>query len=145
MAKVDVTSDDLQEICTFNRLLHERNELSARIAVEESELQGLDDAEEELMLGLGDDMENPETDASEERGAEDTPSDSLATAELRVGSAFFRVPQTFVEHQLTIWRSRLNDSLETHREQRASVIRTMSELKKRLYGKFGSAINLEES
>ncbi|KAF6001300.1 hypothetical protein F1559_002740 [Cyanidiococcus yangmingshanensis] len=143
MAKVDVGASELDQICAFNRLLHERNEFSARIELEERELQGLEDAEEELLLSTGD--EDTEEGLSAAERSPNERRQPSATVEVRIGSAFFSLPEAYVEKYATKRKEEVTQSLGKLREQRAAVIRTMTQLKQTLYAKFGDAINLEES
>lgn len=144
MAKPDVEGADLDQICTFNRLLHERNEISTKIELEENELQGLEDVEEELLLSTVDE-DTEESPISEARPAEAGHRQAYRMVEIRIGGAFFALPDCYVEHYVAKRKEQMMASLAKRREERAAIIRTMTQLKQTLYSKFGDAINLEES
>ncbi|XP_022650258.1 prefoldin subunit 4-like [Varroa jacobsoni] len=118
--EVNINKEDQAQINQFARFNQRLQELENIVATKTDQIQKLQDAEEELMLG------------------EDT--DEVPYL---FGDVFISLTSDDVQARLESDKESLGKELETFKEQVSEIKSKMAELKAALYGKFGSNINLE--
>ena len=144
---VEVNWEDQQRICAFGRLTSRSHELRAMIASKEvcvlssflcvlkwfdffslfspTTQKRLEDAEEaESEIVLADDEDDP--------------------CELVLGECFVEMERSKAEETLNEMISREKDAIGKHKEELNTIESATKDLKAKLYGKFGTSINLEE-
>jgi prefoldin subunit 4 len=121
--EVRMTSADKDKINLFSRLLVQKANLSSRLATRATLRQLHDDAAEELLL-LDD--------------------DKAAEVQFNVGDAFFFEDKDAVEEAVERVRDDLTHDIDALNAEAGEVRIEIARLKKVLYAKFGSTINLEE-
>lgn len=117
---VEVKYEDQQNINVFNRLNQRMHEVEAELAAKKSLEENIDDADNELMLA--DDEE----------------------VRFVIGECFFRFGMDEGQERLSAEAVSVKAATAELDAEMESVKGKMKDLKTVLYGKFGSAINLEE-
>ncbi|KAL6074002.1 Prefoldin subunit 4 [Balamuthia mandrillaris] len=118
---VNVTWEDQQAINSFGRLNIRFHEIEDEVKKLKEEAQNLDDSTNELILA-----------------------DDDVPVRYKAGEVFVEVPKEEAEQMLEKALQENGVQMEKLEEELAAIKKTMAELKVRLYGKFGSNINLDE-
>ncbi|XP_068695796.1 prefoldin subunit 4-like [Montipora capricornis] len=117
----NITLEDQQQINTFARKSARFSELKDEIKAKKKELQNIEDASDELML-LDDDT---------------------APIPYRIGEVFIHLSSEETQDFLENAKSKLQEEIKTLESQSGEVKTILSDLKVKLYAKFGNNINLE--
>jgi len=118
---VEVTREDQTLINQFSFLNNKMHELSAELKGKQSYLDGLNDAETELMLQAGD-----------------------GQVKYQIGEVYIDLEQKEAESRLQSEQTRVKSEIESLQKRIESIKQILAEHKVKLYNKFGSNINLEE-
>jgi len=119
--EVEVTWEDQKNINAFGRLNGHMHEIEDEIVKKKEELLNLEEASNELIL-LDDDE----------------------PVRFKMGEIFVEVPKEEAEQMIERATTQASEEVDALGEKVTSIKKTLAELKVKLYGKFGSAINLEE-
>ncbi|XP_003744740.1 prefoldin subunit 4 [Galendromus occidentalis] len=118
--EVNITVEDQLQINQFARHNQNLQELEAAIKAKNEEVQKLQDAADELMLGEDEDQ-----------------------IPYKMGDVFIDLPSDEIQGRLDADKEELERQISEYKDQIAQLKARMTELKTTLYGKFGSNINLE--
>lgn len=116
----NVTFEDQQMMNEFGQLQDKLEELQVDITDLQTQVERLDDATTELMMGDG------------------------GHVSLMLGEAFISVAEDTATEYCEKRQEVLTDRLESMKETRDNIVKRQAELKKYLYGKFGNNINLDK-
>ncbi|CAM0141016.1 hypothetical protein VKS41_007731 [Umbelopsis sp. WA50703] len=119
--EVEVSWEDQQKINSFSKLNAKTDDLEEQYEKLKQEKEYLDDLSMELELA-----------------DEDEP------VRYKIGDAFVHMPLEKALERITTDSEKVSADLEDLKSQMDNVQDQMAELKKALYGKFGTSINLEK-
>eukprot|EP00979_Chaetoceros_neogracilis_P014657 scaffold4802_cov267-Chaetoceros_neogracile.AAC.42 len=120
-SNAEVRHEDQENINTFGRLNARLHDCRCELAVLKKNLEQMDDASTELMMGSGD------------------------AVMLNLGNAYFEIEEeeasAFCDDEVTKMQV-IVDKLD---EEEGGILRQQKVLKAALYGRFGKSINLEDN
>eukprot|EP00922_Rhytidocystis_sp_ex-Travisia-forbesii_P000388 GHVS01000586.1.p1 GENE.GHVS01000586.1~~GHVS01000586.1.p1 ORF type:complete len:146 (+),score=31.18 GHVS01000586.1:703-1140(+) len=132
--EVDVTASDQKTICRFSCLVQRLQELEADFQLKKEEVQGLKDAEEEVLIRTMEGLpEQPETD--------DAAPASIAF--VRYGEAFFDFGEDETMESIQQRQEKSEKEFQKMKAELETVVDQMATLKRQLYDKFGNQIQLD--
>jgi len=117
-----VRLEDQRAINTFGRLNNRMHEVEEEIKEKKAQYDQLDDAANEIILA-----------------EEDEP------IRYAFGECYFEVTKDQADELLESQKEAIEKEANVLEEELSSIQNTLGDLKKQLYGRFGSNINLEES
>jgi len=149
---VEVNWEDQQRICAFGRLTNRSHELRAMIASKEVCIYSYIIFSYWLILNLVDfslslfptKHKKKRLEDAEEAESEIVLADEDDPCELVLGECFVEMEHSEAEETLNEMISREKDAIGKHKEELNTIESAMKDLKAKLYGKFGTSINLEE-
>ena len=119
-ASIEVLREDQERINRFGQLNNKRHELADVLKAQKKLLEDLEDASNELMLADED------------------------VCKYSIGGVFVHMDSSSADDKLTEKSDEVAEEVRGLEGELGSIEGEMGDLKKLLYGKFGTAINLEE-
>ncbi|CAK4079685.1 unnamed protein product [Aphanomyces euteiches] len=118
--EVDVRKEDQEKINEFGRNNTRLAELRDELKALKSRLETLDDANTEIMMGSGENVQ------------------------LFIGESFVEVSEEYAQEYLEAQTEKVNAKVDKLNAEEAKLETRQEALKKVLYGRFGQSINLED-
>ena len=139
---VEVQFEDQKSINTFGRLNTRLHELEEELKEKASQHELLDDAANEIILA--DDDEPIRRAARGPAAPSRAPKPPRAPRRYAFGECYFEVSKDQADELLESQKDSAAAEMKTIEDELSRIRGTLAELKKKLYAKFGSNINLEE-